>query len=912
MTAEAPGQTPSPPALRETRGVGGRMRTEASSAPAAVRRSPPPWRFVCAGALAFSLAAVAVANSLGWIGSTAPGFFVLPNGIISASSPPAWPSTSTLSGREVLAVEGLSLTSPGALYEYVRSQTPGTEVHYQLRSADGTVDNVAWRTQVVSVATYAWLFGIHLLNGVVLLCLALAVWGFRCRRPVVLALASASSLCGVFFVTAPDRFDPHWFFGLHLMTEALAAAALLHLAAVFPIQRLERRGEWVLPFLYLPAFLLGLVGQGSSSDPVTYRQFHLAATVALAAGAAAAAVAVLHGVLRARSILAQRQSALAGIGILAAATVMILPATLTGMPHGRTLLDAAASVSFLLPLCIAYAASKEDSSAIDSVLRRVLADALFLAVLAASFAALFQLSDGSVIAALAQSPLVLPILLLCVVLGTIGLRERAQGLADHVLFGESYDVEKALSALSQKLASTRTLDAVVGAARKGLGQTIRPCHADILVRQDDGTFRDPGAPAERPSAPLPTWRIARLERGELQLRQQEEGIRRPGEESSWTGLDAEILVPISSEGSLQAVLALGPKESERSYNAGDIRFLQTVARQISLALSNVRALQESREVTARLRDLHESHDRQVQERTAALQASNRELTKSLEKLQYAYVKLEQSQANLLRSDRLATLGRLTAGLAHEMNTPLSAVLNSLKLIRDLGLEYQSSIDDASVLPKDHHEIAAELIAHAQSATEWANKAAAFIRSVKAHGREARSGVAQRFAIRDVIADARGLVAHRLRATSCRIDLVEEPPGITLDGDPSRFNQVLVNLLTNAIDAYEDRGIDDARIEIRAWRHDDGVSIQVRDWAGGIPTSILPHIFDELYTTKGPGRGTGLGLWISRNIVEEALGGTLDVITNSEGSCFLAEFPQPSSEGQPLATRDVRAESVQAA
>jgi C4-dicarboxylate-specific signal transduction histidine kinase len=428
---------------------------------------------------------------------------------------------------------------------------------------------------------------------------------------------------------------------------------------------------------------------------------------------------------------------------------------------------------------------------------------------------------------------------------------------------------------------------------------MRPTRADIFVRQDDGTFRAPGAAAEQHPLLLPTWRIARLERGELQFRRQEEGIRCSAEESSWSGLDTQVLVPICAGGSLRAVLTLGRKESARSYNADDISFLRAAASQIALAVSNASAFHKLRELNEHLENINENLERQVDERTAALHASNQELNKSLEKLQSAYVKLEQSQANLLRSDRLATLGRLTAGLAHEMNTPLSAVLNSLKLIRDLSQEYQSSIDDAGVLPEDHREIAAELISHAESASEWANKAAAFIRSVKAHGREAGSGASQRFAIRDVVADARGLIAHRLRAASCRIDLVEEPPGITLDGDPSRFNQVLVNLLTNAIDAYEDRGMNHVCIEIRAWRRNDSVCVQVRDWAGGIPTSILPHIFDELYTTKGPGRGTGLGLWISRNIVEEALGGNLDVITNSEGSCFVAEFPQQSSNLQPF-------------
>jgi signal transduction histidine kinase len=471
--------------------------------------------------------------------------------------------------------------------------------------------------------------------------------------------------------------------------------------------------------------------------------------------------------------------------------------------------------------------------------------------------------------------------------------------------GRRYHAGQALAALGHGLASTHTIDAVDAQTRNILARTIRPNRANLLLRQDDGTFRATGPPAQRQTLTLPAWRIARLERGEPQLRQEEEGIGGSTEESSWTGLEAEILVPIRAGDSLRGVLALGRKESARSYSADDVSFLRAAAGQIALALSNASALQESEGLRENLRALDENLERQVDERTKALHASNAALNESLGKLQHAYVKLEQSQANLLRADRLATLGRLTAGLAHEMNTPLSAVLNSLKLIRDLSQEYRSSIDDAGVLPEDHREIARELISHAECATEWANKAAAFIRSVKAHGREAGSGVAQRFAIRDVVADVRGLIAHRLRATSCRIELVEEPAGITLDGDPSRFNQVLVNLLTNAIDAYEDRVMNDACIEIRAWHRDDSVCVQVRDWAGGIPTSILPHIFDELYTTKGPGRGTGLGLWISRTIVEEALGGTLDVITNSEGSCFIAEFPRQGANLQPVDTESAR-------
>jgi signal transduction histidine kinase len=241
-----------------------------------------------------------------------------------------------------------------------------------------------------------------------------------------------------------------------------------------------------------------------------------------------------------------------------------------------------------------------------------------------------------------------------------------------------------------------------------------------------------------------------------------------------------------------------------------------------------------------------------------------------------------------------------------MNTPLSAVLNSLKIIRDLGEEYAASIDDPQVVGQDHREIATEILSTTRAATAWANKAAGYLRSVKAHGREARAGSTQRFLLRDVVTDVRALVAHRLRANACVIEYVEAPQGIALEGEPGRFGQVLVNLLTNAVDAYEERGIADGRIEIEATRKEGTVLVRVQDRAGGIPDAVLPRIFDELYTTKGPGRGTGLGLWISRNLVEQGFGGTLDVITNREGSCFIAEFPVEQENGSGASTLDAAA------
>jgi len=154
-----------------------------------------------------------------------------------------------------------------------------------------------------------------------------------------------------------------------------------------------------------------------------------------------------------------------------------------------------------------------------------------------------------------------------------------------------------------------------------------------------------------------------------------------------------------------------------------------------------------------------------------------------------------------------------------------------------------------------------------------------------------------------------LLSHRLRATGCQIEFVEQPAALTIAGDAGRLGQVLLNLCSNAIDAYEDAGILGGRIEVAAHRKADMVTLTVRDRAGGIPTEILPRIFDELFTTKGPGRGTGLGLWIARNLTERDFGGTLRVESSpGQGSCFIATLPAnspapraPSAAGRPSAS-----------
>ncbi|MGH7789911.1 MAG: ATP-binding protein, partial [Candidatus Binatia bacterium] len=402
----------------------------------------------------------------------------------------------------------------------------------------------------------------------------------------------------------------------------------------------------------------------------------------------------------------------------------------------------------------------------------------------------------------------------------------------------------------------------------------------------------------------PDWADA-LGRGELVLVDEQRRADSPLP-APWSGLDAKLLAPLRANGALVGVLVLGPPPRRHPYTPHDCAFLRTAAYQIALALLGSRAFDQLDELNGRLAALNAGLEQQVEERTAALHAKNEELNQSLAELQRAYKQHEQNHNGMLRAERLATLGRLTAGLAHEINTPLSAVMNALRLISDLSREYDTAIGDPDVLPDDHHEIARELLAHATAATEWAGKAAAYIRGVKAHGRDTRTSPAQPFALRDALEDARALVAHRLQIAACKLELWEDPPGLTLIGDRSQLGQVLVNLISNAVDAYEERELTGGRVHLQATRSTGGgLRLRVTDWAGGIPAAVLPHVFEELYTTKSVSKGTGLGLWIARAQVEQGFGGTLDVITNNGSSCFTAEFPASACGDIPDAPRPLR-------
>ncbi len=245
-----------------------------------------------------------------------------------------------------------------------------------------------------------------------------------------------------------------------------------------------------------------------------------------------------------------------------------------------------------------------------------------------------------------------------------------------------------------------------------------------------------------------------------------------------------------------------------------------------------------------------------------------ELKETNNELESAYSTLKENQQKLLGSEKMASLGRLTAGIAHEMNTPLAALRTSLKELEELVDEYNISIESPQVLPDDHRSIAQDMQKFLNLAEHSAEKSAGFIKGIKAQTTNMNTSNSQVFNVAGVISDALSVLDFALKKGNCKL-ATNYDNSVKLYGDPKRLVQVITNLVINAIDACKPNG---GNISIILENNKDGFArLTVRDTGCGIPEEILPRIFDPMFSTKPFGEGTGLGLSIVHDIVNEFKG-----------------------------------------
>ena len=228
---------------------------------------------------------------------------------------------------------------------------------------------------------------------------------------------------------------------------------------------------------------------------------------------------------------------------------------------------------------------------------------------------------------------------------------------------------------------------------------------------------------------------------------------------------------------------------------------------------------------------------------------------------------------LAHADRLATLGEMAAGLAHELNQPLSVIMMLTELII-------VTVEQGPVPP-------AEITNKVERIAAMAERAGKIIHNLRNFARHS-AGCNGPVSLAEAFANTRAMVGAMIESEGIVID-ADLPPDLPLVlGETTQIEQVLVNLLMNARDALVSAGRKDARIDIRATHDANSVRLEVADNGSGIDPAIQDRLFDAFFTTKGAGNGTGLGLAIARSAMT-AMNGHIALCNASCGSVFVLSF-----------------------
>jgi signal transduction histidine kinase len=327
------------------------------------------------------------------------------------------------------------------------------------------------------------------------------------------------------------------------------------------------------------------------------------------------------------------------------------------------------------------------------------------------------------------------------------------------------------------------------------------------------------------------------------------------------GYRAVLAVPLMRDKEVEGVLLLG-RPGPGPFSQRQMDLVQTFADQAVIAIENVRLFE------------------QVQERT-------KELSQSLDELRTA-------QDRLVQTEKLASLGQLTAGIAHEIKNPLNFVNNfssvSTELIDELNEVLRSApLDDKTKEEVD--ELTHMLKSNLEKVVQHGKRADSIVKNMLLHSREG-SGEHRAADINAVVEESLNLAYHGARAERPAFNVTLErdfdPAAGMVDIYPQEITRVFLNLISNGFYAAAKRkesaadGLEPT-LSAATKNFGDKVEIRIRDNGIGIPPEVKAKLFNPFFTTKPAGEGTGLGLSMSHDIVVKQHGGTIDV--NSEPGVF---------------------------
>jgi len=250
--------------------------------------------------------------------------------------------------------------------------------------------------------------------------------------------------------------------------------------------------------------------------------------------------------------------------------------------------------------------------------------------------------------------------------------------------------------------------------------------------------------------------------------------------------------------------------------------------------------------------------------------------------------IRQNQIRLIEQERLASIGQLMGGIAHNLKTPIMAISGRMQNLESLIAEYESSAGYEKVTADDHREIAREMKAEIENIDSQLSYISEIITTVKDQTIKFNDEIEDSFTIGELDRRIRILIHHELVRNNCELfDDIQVDEDMKMTGDVNSFVQIVNNVILNAIHAYDGAH---GHIWLTLSKTKNDVVLSIRDEAGGIPLDVQDKLFKQMITTKGKD-GTGLGLYISHSTVVGRYGGKMwfDSVPGA-GSEFFISIP----------------------
>ena len=244
--------------------------------------------------------------------------------------------------------------------------------------------------------------------------------------------------------------------------------------------------------------------------------------------------------------------------------------------------------------------------------------------------------------------------------------------------------------------------------------------------------------------------------------------------------------------------------------------------------------------------------------------------------------ISEKQETLMEKERLASLGQLIGGIAHNLKTPIMSISGAAEGLTDLIKEYDSSIDDPEVTSQDHHDIAKDMstwVAKIKTHTEYMSDV---ITAVKGQAVTLSNEEDISFTVSELLKRVNILMKHELKNAIVYLNVsMKTDENTVINGDVNSLVQVINNMISNSIQSYN--GKPEQNIDLIVERNGNDLIISVKDYGTGIPKKVKDKLFKEMITTKGK-NGTGLGLYMSYSTIRAHFNGNITVESEEGKGC----------------------------